>query len=339
MMLGVVGMLIYRSRDPALWRWMADDVADEKPVVRDSRSAHASPETETRSHFRETLISGPNDQQPFEQSEAERLFQAISDKTPVAAEEMPAYWRLLRWSLTQSFEDLQSRARADVVYTNFADIPHKLRGQPVYLRLSLRRVLQHDDVGPNSAGVKQLYEAWGVTSESRSWPYVLVFYDKPPELPVGAEVHEEAEFVGYFLKLMAYEDFAVTRWAPLLIGRMRWRENVARSALRRQSNGYDVWPWVIVALATAAFGIGWVWTRPSGTRSLVSASPAPTDHVEIERWLEAGAPDVAPVVPDSGDVLAGWDEMADGAGTSRPGSLPPEDTNSRVGDVAASDRA
>jgi hypothetical protein len=282
--------------------------------------------------FVETLIPGPNDQQPFEQSQAQHDFQAISDKTPVSGEEMRAYWRLMRWSMTQTFDELKERSRDDLFFTNFADIPNKLRGQPIRLKLSLRRVLKHDDLSQNSVGAKEVYEAWGVTNESRSGLYVVAFYDKPPQLRVGAEVHEEAEFVGYFLKLMSYEDYAVQRWAPLLIGRLHWRENLTRSALRRQREGGDFWPWLIVAGGVVVLGVAWKWTRPSRGQNLDAT--VPPDHAAIERWLEDGAPEQS---PSSTGVCSEWENSADADAEMRPTSLPTEPTISPSRDVRGGD--
>ena len=333
MLLTVVGMTMYRARDPATWRWLGDDMREdgaksETDSGKSEAKVGSSPdvsddEKNLDGKFVETLVTGPNDLQPFEQSQADYIFQAITDKTKLAPEEMPAYWRLMRWSMTQSFDELKARARKDLFFTNFADIPDKLRGKPIRLKLSLRRVLKHDDLGKNSVGVKETYEAWGLTNESRSGLYVIVFYDKPPELPLGAEIHEEAEFVGYFLKLMGYEDYAVQRWAPLLIGRLRWRENPLRSSLKRQREEQKLWPWIIGGAGIVVLFVG-LWTRNYLRAGQLPHAEGEVDHAKIEQWLETNTDS-----DDDGIASGnGWTEFVESVEEPRPESLPNLDRNS-----------
>ena len=310
-LLTLIGLTIYQTRQEK-----RDDTA---PLATKSEAA-----------FVETLVSGPNDLQALQATEATEQFQAVSDKTPLTAEEMPSYWRLMRWSMTQTFDELWERAHQDRYLTHLGQTPEKHRGELIALKLSLRRSASFE-APKNSAGVKTVYEAWGVTDESRGNFYCLVFYDKPPELAIKPNIHEEATFVGYFLKQFTYEDaMGVKRWAPLLIGRLHWRENLARTALRRQHNDGYLWQWLIVAVAVVVFGVAWKWTRPSGSQSL-DATALP-DHAAIERWLEDGAPE-AP--PGSGGIFTEWEGSEDADAESRPASLPKEPTNSLSGDASA----
>ena len=251
----------------------------------ESRNDTASVATKSDVKFVETLVAGPNDRQAFEETQAKELFQAVTDKAPLAGEEMPSYWRLMRWSMTESFDELWERAHKDRYLTHFAQAPQKHRGELVGLKLSLRRTVSFE-AEKNSAGAKTVYEAWGVTNESRGNFYCLVFYDKPPELPIQPDVHEEAEFVGYFLKLLPYQDaMDKTRLAPLLIGRVRWRENPTRVALQQSR---DVWSyWLLGSLAVIAVVVVWTnrylqWGRDP---SMVSEE---VDHSSIEKWLDTG---------------------------------------------------
>lgn len=328
MLLGVVAMLIHWARDPAMWRWFADDMKEDAAATPSSNDDSAPAENKTE----ETLVTGPNDQQPFEYSQAEYLFQAITDKEPIAREEMPAYWKLMRWSMTQSFDELWERSRKDLYFTHLAEAPEKYRGELIGLKVSLRRALAHEAEERNSAGVKQVYEAWGVTNESRSGLYCLIFYDKPAELAIQPNIHEEATFVGYFLKQFTYEDAMGTkRWAPLLIGRLHWRENVTRSALRQQRANGDYWQWLIVAGAAVVLGVAWKWARPSSSQN--SDATAPPDHAAIERWLDAGAPE-APPSPDG--ILADWESSDETGAVPPPISLDLDSRNSQSRDVPAS---
>jgi hypothetical protein len=322
-MLWVVGMAIYWTRDPGMWKWLADDVQDE-PAANVMLSQNSAPVEKKND---ETRVTGPNDQQPFEHSQAEYLFQAITDKQPLAREEMPAYWKLMRWSMTESFEDLWERSRKDLYFTHLAEAPQKYRGELIGLKVSLRRALTHE-AEENSAGAKQVYEAWGVTNESRSGLYCFVFYDKPPELAIQPSIHEEATFVGYFLKQFSYEDVMGTkRWAPLLIGRLRWRENMTRTALHRQRHDGNHWQWLIISGAVVVLGVAWKKTRPSQRQGLDVT--APPDHAAIESWLDAGAPE-GPSRPDG--ILAEWEDL-DADTESRPVSLTDDPRNLQSGDA------
>lgn len=344
MLLAVVGMAMYRARDPGMWKWLADDVRDDG-IASESGSekvevkvgvagSNSNPENESEGKFVETLVTGPNDQQPFEQSQAEYIFQAISDKAPLAAEEMPAYWKLMRWSMTESFDDLWQRARKDLYFTHLAESPEKHRGKLIGMKVSLRRSLAHDEV-KNSAGAKQVYEAWGVTNESRTGLYCLVFYDKPPELPISPSIHEEAQFVGYFLKLFAYDDaMDKTRWAPILVGRLRWRENPIRSSLKRQREEQELWPWVFGGAAIVVGFVG-LWTRRYLRAGQLQHDEGEVNHAAIEQWLDNNT--------NSGDdgiaSGVGWTEFVESVEGPRPASLTNLDRNTLDGDVSDSRRA
>ena len=75
MMLVVVGMLMYRTRNPAMWRWLADDDHMEQAAANSAATNVAlgapAQSVEDGDKFQETLVSGPNDQQAFEWSQAE----------------------------------------------------------------------------------------------------------------------------------------------------------------------------------------------------------------------------------------------------------------------------
>lgn len=294
-LLVLIGMTIYQTRQQ-----MRQDTTSQA--------------TKSDAEFVETLLSGPNDLQALEESQANEQFQAVSDKAPLAAEEMPAYWRLMRWSMTQSFDELWERAHKDRYLTHLAETPEKHRGELVGLTLSLRRTTSFT-APQNSAGAKTVYEAWGVTEESRGNFYCLVFYDKPPELPIHPNVHEEARFVGYFHKLLTYQDaLDKTRWAPLLIGRLKWRENPARVALEQTRH---IWAyWLVGALLLMPVVV--IWTNRYLDRGRTLLMPLQeVDHASIERWLETGvAADASPTEMPELDGLGlrpgdAWSENAD----------------------------
>ena len=312
-LLALIGVTIYQTR--------LQERQDTSPVA-----------TKSDAEFVETLVGGPNDLQALEESQAEYQFQAVTDKAPLAAEEMPAYWRLMRWSMTQSFDELWERAHKDRYFTQFAEFPQKHRGELVALKLSVRRTVPFPAL-QNSAGAKAVYEAWGVTNESRANLYCVVFYDKPPELPIHYKIHEEVEFVGYFLKLMTYQDsMDKTRWTPVLIGRLRWRENAAQVALQNSQHGWTYWLCGLVAVIVAVV----VWTNRylERGRALLTPQPTEADHASIERWLENGA--TGDASPDDGPGprrYDAWIDEMDSVAHSQSVTPPDADSRQSFGDA------
>lgn len=210
MALVVLGVLYQRLSDPATWRILGSDNDSTASAVSGSVDPAA----------REKLTPGPNDQDPVEVQAANDLFESVINRAPLKQREMKAYWRLMDWSLTEPFTQLQQRARYDIPFTQFFEQPERYRGKLVNLRLHVQRVLEYD-APANPAGHQKTWEAWGWTKESNPHWYCVVFTDAPSGLPVGTEVRAELEFVGYFLKVMTYTAHDLPRGAPLLIGRAR----------------------------------------------------------------------------------------------------------------------
>lgn len=279
-MLFVLGMLIARAGDPATWRWLADDHDDAGGVA-----AMARPDVAARKdQWQETVVPGPADNDPEEAEAAGEEFQALNDKAPLAAEEMPAYWRLMRWSRGQSFDSMSARAKSDVLYTQLWERPAAYRGRLITLRLHVKRVVAHDDLDA-AHGFEHLYEAWGATDESQSFPYAVLFFDCPPELPVAGKVDEDVTFVGYFLKTMEYVDaLGVQRAAPLLLGRLRWQPDPVRVALTNNEREL-FWPTVAVGGILLFVVVGWgAWARRDHRRRLRTSVAGKT--AELEGWLD-----------------------------------------------------
>jgi hypothetical protein len=300
-MLVVLGMMISVSSRPSTWRWLVHDAAEDAvenegdqrrcgvdphgaaaPTL-DSAVAVASRETTTPL---EALVSGPTDLDAEELAAAEREFEAVTDREPLAAEEMPAYWRLLRWSGSQAFDSLRSRGKKDVVFTQLWEQPDKHRGQPLTLRLHLVRTLEYD-APANRQGLKRVYEAWGTTNESQSFPYVVVFDQRPPGMPLGARVQVEATFAGYFLKTMAYTDgLGERRAAPLLIGRLKWNESAAPAAQRAgESEAF----WITIAVGGMGLLLAAaVWARRHRSRHGAGrAVSSEAKSADVDVWLRA----------------------------------------------------
>lgn len=255
----VLWMLFQSIRDPAAWR----ENGAEVPITAAASVPDSTPEI---------VVAGPNDRDEQEMQDAQQSFELVTDRTPLKPREMHAYWRLMSWSRTAPFADLKQRALHDVPFTRFWDQPTKYRGQLVTLRMHVRRVLEYD-APDNPQHLPTTYEAWGWTDESRSYPYVFVFSERPEGLPVGTDVRAEIEFVGYFLKNMSYTTFETTRGAPLLVGRVQLAPS------RAAAKPVPVDPRTVLLLLIGAglvIGVGCWWqmrTRRTGLRVMPDEPP------------------------------------------------------------------
>ena len=255
--LAVVGMLIWRASDPANWRWLTGEAAPTYvvPAVAADEAGPPLPPADAVP----ALPVGPTDEDPEEIEAAKEEFQALSDgKQQLADIEMPAYWRLFKWTESQSMEQLQKRAVTRIVLNDFAQSADEQRGKLIRLDLNIRRVLEYD-APQNSVGIKKVYEIWGWTEESQAWPYVIVTAHLPTGMKIGPNVRQRANFAGYFFKLQGYQAAGAgpkdkPLLAPLLIGRMS-RPPVAAPPPAIPA----AWsPWVIGFLGIAT---AWLVTR------------------------------------------------------------------------------
>jgi hypothetical protein len=286
----IVLVLIYaRARDPMTWRWLAADAAADSDVPQPRTGNARSPDPSHAATPTDTLVPGPTDRDPEELEAVEKLFAALSDKAPLAPAEMPAYWRLMQWARAQSFDNLARRAKRDTPFAQLFEQPDKYRGKLLRLRLHVKRILEYE-APKNTAGVERVYEAWGWTEDSKSYPYVVVFSELPPGMHVGTDVQEEGVFVGYFLKTMSYVAFDKSRAAPLLVGRIR---SLDRPAARPARSGNQAWFWgaggAIVLLIGARLWIG--LSRHKRQRANDSAGG---NDPAIEDWLSQPSPNAPP---------------------------------------------
>jgi hypothetical protein len=289
----IVLALIYSwASKPQSWRWLesesgasAEDrgfegaLAQVGPASGDDKTATRDGAAEG-----ETVVTAPTDVDKTEWEKSAKLFEALSDKTVLAPEEMPAYWRCMKWARAQTFAGMERRAARDVAYTRLFEEPEKYRGRLLRLRLHILRILDWD-AHENSAGVKHVYEAWGWTDQSIRL-YVCVFSELPAEMKLG-EQHQEGVFVGYFLKDLGYQAFSHNRAAPLLVGRMRRVASAAPAPLVARSD----WSWLwMIAVVFIAIGFSAAWLRLRRGRHATVAAPSPTDEAEMEEWFRSEGP-------------------------------------------------
>jgi hypothetical protein len=274
-MLAIVGLVYFQARNPNNWRWLtADDAADPQ-------AAHATKNPSPR--WKETLISAQNDQDSEELAAGRMQLDAVIDKRPLEKLDMPAYWRLLKWARSQSFEELEGRAKRDVVYAQLFQRPEKYRGQLIRLRLHVRRIVKGDDVPANTADAEDIFELWGSTDESKSQPYGVICPEMPDWFRTGGDVEEECVFVGYFFKLMAHDALNTQRASPVLIGRLR-PISIPTSTKRTPARTSTLDILVVTSvLGILAFGIWRLITIRRRAQRAVGASSQREDV--IESWL------------------------------------------------------
>lgn len=251
-LLGIVGLLYVQAKKSSSWRTIAADQAAEEAAAR--------PVVAVGAPWQELVVKHPGHTDEEEIDALKEELQAIGDMTELAAEEMPAYWRMVKWSYAIPGEELRKMARADLQFTHLFQAPSKNRGALVDVKLHVRLMRQHD-APENSANVTRVYEAWGPSEESQTFPYCVVFVDVPPGIEVKGAAFLDARFVGFFLKKLAYTDaMGVKRTAPLLIGRMLYDEAAAQKT--QVDEGLNV-RWIIgivVSLVGLVLLVQW-WAK------------------------------------------------------------------------------
>lgn len=277
LMLGVIAIVYDTVRQPAMWHWIA---AKDNAVQVD-----AAPVAE-QNPAPETVTPGPNDLDPDAMAEFRRHEELITDRSELRPREMIPYWQLMAWSRTQPMAEFEKRAMAEPAFTQLWEEPQKYRGQPIRLRMHVRRVLKFDAPN-NTIGAKTVYEAWGWTDESKSFPYSVVFEEKPAGLPVGPDVTGEIVFVGYLLKIMSYTAFDARRGAPLLVGKVRMAKPRAPAAAR----SLPLWPlWVLGGAVVCAVAM-WYIVQPQRPRP-ASGLPDELGHFAVPSAALAGPGEV-----------------------------------------------
>jgi hypothetical protein len=281
----VLGLVYQRVKNPAFWTWMTNEsrAQDQVSTAESSKpsAAPASEKTPAKNEQAEVIIPGPNETDPDELAAFRSHLKVIQDREPLQPHEMPAYWQLMRWSRTRPFSELEKLARRDVPYSHLWDEPGLYRGQPIRLKLHVRRVLTYD-APANPLGLSTVYEAWGWTDDSRSFPFVVVFPEKPAGVPLGTDVDADIVFVGYFVKWMSYRAFDTKKNSPLLVGRVKPAQRAVGGAT---GNEWESAFLVLVAVVLVLGGLGWFGLRTWNSPRTRGAAMTATSEQLPDNWL------------------------------------------------------
>ena len=282
MALIVIGMIYHRAKEPQFWHWLTNESRADNGDDSESANQKAPlPTPHSPLPTGEDIVPGPNETDPDELAKLQTNLKAVQDRHRLQDFEMSAYWQLMRWSRTRPFAELEKLSRRDVPYSHLWEEPELYRGQPMRLKLHLRRVLKYEP-SKNPQDLKVTYEAWGWTEDSRSFPFCVVFPDKPDNLKVGTDVEGDIVFVGYFLKWMSYDAFDTKKNAPLLIGRVR---PATRTAGAASNGGWEFAFLKLIGVVLLLSFIGWFaiygLRRP---RTIVAATTSIPEQLP-KNWL------------------------------------------------------
>jgi hypothetical protein len=214
------------------------------------------------------------------------------DKTIPNARDNPGYRVLFERTRNTSPAELAAQSRQDVGFAQLIDNPPRYRGLPIHLEGTARRIVIQDHNAPDVVPSGKFYEAWFWTPDSQRYPYTLAFEDAPKDLPTGKDVAVRLTFDGYFFKTILYLDGkGVTRFAPLLIGRVQY-EAPALPVNSVAQTGY----WAVGAFAVLSVYllIRIVFTyrrgvsKVRGRASAVSRANDKIDPDALANWIHTG---------------------------------------------------
>jgi hypothetical protein len=287
LMLSLVGVLMVRARDPAMWRWIAPDDSNRLESAKDFDQSSSNATAIAKAAPEHAEADALADEDDEERAAALEEFQAVSDGSiSIQPEEMHAYRRLLNWVDCQSLGRLKARGRAAPSLNDLMQEPAVHRGELTRLDLNICRVLKYDLHDDDSGAQRTLYELWGWQDNTQGWLYVVVTPEIPAAIELGARVDQHATFYGYFFKLQGYYPAGAKPHdrplnAPLFVGRVAY--STPRRTVSPSNSGVD-YIWIALTLVVAGYlSIRvWIWRR----RNAAPVSTASTlSQQETEYWL------------------------------------------------------
>ena len=167
--------------------------------------------------------------------------------------------------------------------------------------------------------LKRIFQLTGWNEDSKPYHYFLLCEDVPADMPLSSSIYEEGTFVGYFLKLMPYEDRGGKRRStPILIGRLVHHPSAAMIK-ENQKVTEEWWTWAICIAVGVLFALRFVVKMmpkrspvQRGIRSSQSDIPE-EERVPIETWL-----DRAEVTQDPPGINSPHDAEVNGSVDGKP---------------------
>jgi hypothetical protein len=121
------------------------------------------------------------------------------------------------------------------------------------------------------------------TSTSGSLPYVAVMASPPASLPMGENIHEPIEMVGYFLGWWRYETKEGKRTSAPLIMVTEMRPVTAPTPTGPTPMAWNPWLGILVTIGMVVTGIAWWWkNQRSVSRPSDSPTPLSNDILQFE---------------------------------------------------------
>ena len=273
MALAVLWALYGRFKDPTTWAWMTHESLESVAAAADSPTPTAAATTSSAESKSETIVPGPNEEDGDALVKLRKSLGVVEDKTPLQPYEMLAYWQMMAWSRTRPLVEFEKTAQRDVPFAQLWAEPDLFRGHAIRLRMHVRRILKFT-VEKNPLDLKEVYELWGWTEDSRSYPFVVVLPELPAGLKVGTDVSGEVVFVGYFLKWMSYQTFDTKKvnYSPLLVGRCR---TVAAAGPRSAASGWEA-AFLVIAAGIGVLGFTSWYFLNSSRRGRITLPPSAT---------------------------------------------------------------
>ena len=134
----------------------------------ESQSELNSPSTPSQPKSGQSTTIPDSDELIIADGQTRDLLSLVADNTiRMTKREMPAYWELVRRSAKATFPTLRETANTKIKFRDLYNRPSKHRGELVGLDVTIRRVIRYDAEAGNAAGVKNVYEIWGSTDESK----------------------------------------------------------------------------------------------------------------------------------------------------------------------------
>lgn len=247
------------------------------------------------------------DDAPETEAEPDIDLSGVTDRTPLAFEESPAYYALLERARRADPQGLEAQARQFLrqrwedsprfrefpfeefpLFYDLTQDPEAYRGQPLHLRGHLIRLVKYA-AGPNDYGIDTLYEGWLVTPDAETHPTTVIFTQIPEGMPIGEELINGVSTTGFFLKLHTYSSRdKKTRFAPMVLAHtLEWTPVPAGTNWLLSRTSTIVAILGLAALAILAYGL--TSRRHAAARRKRYTESVPTSPPEFLSDLDSQA--------------------------------------------------